>query len=79
MQGFLEDNSRVVGESEIYRGRKTVLLEQKYGTGLKLLRYVCLQFSSNGLAEVTGIFNNPKNQIKKQLADVAFKILKSKS
>ena len=42
VQKFLEEHSKVVGESQIYKGRKTVLLEQCYGEGLKTLRYVCL-------------------------------------
>ena len=29
IQGYLE-NSKVIGESQIYKGKKTVLLERKY-------------------------------------------------
>lgn len=44
VQKLLEENSRVVGESQIYNGRKTVLLEQKYGDSAKQIRYVALLF-----------------------------------
>ena len=33
IQGYLE-NSKVIGESQIYKGKKTVLLERKYSVML---------------------------------------------
>ena len=50
VQKVLEDNCRVVGESQIFESKKTVLLEQEYGETLNKVRYVALQFESTGLA-----------------------------
>ena len=67
VQKFLEEHSKVVGESQIYKGRKTVLLEQCYGEGLKTLRYLCLQFYSKGMAELVGVFVQPKKRMKEKM------------
>jgi len=42
VQRFLEENSQVIGESQIYKGKKTVLLEQEYGDNLEYVRMVAL-------------------------------------
>ena len=77
VQVLLEQNSRVVGESQIYKGRKTVLLEQRYGEGLRLLRYVTLQFAADGVAELVGIFDQPKAQLKKIVQQMAAMLVQS--
>ncbi len=71
VQKVLEDNCRVVGESQVYESKKTVLLEQEYGDTLNKSRFVALQFESNGLAQIVGIFNEPKAELKKVMAQFA--------
>lgn len=71
VQKLLEENSRVVGESQIYNGRKTVLLEQKYGDSAKQIRYVALLFQQNGIGQLVGIFDKPKVQMKEKIKKLA--------
>lgn len=67
VQDYLEKNSKVVGESQIYRGKKTVLLEQEYGDNGEKSKFVSLSFDSEGLANVVGIYDEFKHQMIKQL------------
>lgn len=48
-----------------------MLLEQEYGETLNKVRYVALCFGSDGLAQVVGIFNEPKAEMKKVMAQLA--------
>ena len=68
IQHHLEDNSRIVGESQIFNCCKTVLLEQRSGYGLKQVSYITLQFSQDGKAELAGIFPEPKKELKRKLS-----------
>ena len=63
----MEEDSKVVGESQIYRGYKTVLFEQEYGDGGDKERHVALQFDSHGDAEIAGIYTEFKDSMAKQL------------
>ena len=63
IQGYLED-SEVIGESQISNGKKNVLLYQKYGETKNQIRYICLQFSSDGLGELVGIYDQPYKNCK---------------
>lgn len=58
IQRYIEEHSKIVGESQIYRGNKTVLFEQKHGDELDKKRHIGLQFNSSGLATRAGIFND---------------------
>lgn len=71
VQRILEENTSVVGESQIFKGKKTVLLLQEYGETLEKERFVALQFNSEGLAELVGIFDEPYEQMKKVMAKFA--------
>ena len=64
VQRFLEQDSKVIGESQILRGKKTVLMEQEYGETLDKTRIVALQFNSVGEGIEIGIFDEFKEQIK---------------
>jgi hypothetical protein len=57
VQRLLDTKSKVIGESQIYKGVKTVLLEQAYGDTVELVRLVALQFDKTGLASVVGMFD----------------------
>ena len=59
IQVYLDQNSKIVGESQIYKGKKTVLLEQKDGEeSEKKTRYIALQFDSFGIGKLVGIYND---------------------
>lgn len=67
IQRYMEEDSKVVGESQIYRGHKTVLFEQEYGDGGDKERHVALQFDSHGDADIAGIYTQFKDDMAKQL------------
>ena len=60
-------NSTVVGESQIFRGNKTVLFEQEWGEENEKMRHIALLFDCNGNGEVVGLFNEFKQQMVEQL------------
>ena len=64
---YLEENSKIVGESQISLSKKIVLLEQAYGEELEKFRHVALQFNSLGKAQVVAIFDQYRDQIQKHL------------
>lgn len=49
----------MIGESQIYNGTKSVLLEQKYGPMKDKTQYLLLQFDTSGMAEIVGSFDEP--------------------
>lgn len=63
IQKYLDTNSSVVGESQITKGVKIVLLQQYYGENEEKSRLVALEFNKHGLAEVVGIFDEYKEKM----------------
>ena len=64
MQKILDEQSVVVGESQIIKGQKTVLLEQVQGENFEKTRHVALKFNFNGIAEIIGVFDEFKISFK---------------
>ena len=63
IQRVLEE-SNVIGESQIYNGRKGVLLEQKYGYPNPKTRILLLSFGTDGMAEIVGSYDQPNKKCK---------------
>lgn len=67
MQSLLEKSERVIGESQVFRGRKTVLLEDEFrdvnerGEDVEMVRHITLSFASNGIASTSGIYKDFKH------------------
>ena len=57
---YLEDAKRIIGESQVFNGKKTILLEQKYGDKDEKSRHITMQFSERGKAILFGVFNDFK-------------------
>ena len=57
----------MIGESQIYNGTKSVLLEQKHGEMKNKTQYIMLQFGTDGLAEIVGSYDEPQKQCKANL------------
>ena len=78
VQDQLEKSERVIGESQLYQGKKTVLLEDEYGENNEKVRHIALRFTKRGQASLVGIFEDFKLQIdaiflrRKQLIDKEF-------
>ena len=53
----------MVGESQISRGVKIVLLQQDYGENEEKSRLVALEFNKHGEAVVAGIFDEFKEKM----------------
>ena len=53
----------MVGESQITRGNKIVLLQQDYGENNEKSRLVALEFNKHGHADVVGIFDEYKEKM----------------
>ena len=64
---YLEENSTIIGESQISRSKKIVLLEQKYGVENEKSVIVALQFNSLGRAQVVATFDEYKEAMQGQL------------
>lgn len=60
---YLEENSTIIGESQISKGKKIVLLEQKYGVEAEKEVVVALQFNSLGKAQVIATFDEFKEEM----------------
>ena len=56
-----------MGESQIYMGKKTVLVRQMFGEDKDIERHIALQFDNRGLAKITGRFEQYKKQMYKIL------------
>ena len=46
IKDLLEHSEKVIGESQVFRGKKTVLLEDEFGENNEQVRHIALQFSS---------------------------------
>ena len=53
----------MIGESQLYQGKKTVLLEDEYGENNEKVRHIALRFTKRGQAILVGIFEDFKVQI----------------
>ena len=58
-----------MGESQIFRGKKHLILEDWYkdysgGIETDKVRFIALQFKHTGLAECVGIFDDYKAQMR---------------
>ena len=58
IQEMLEDSEYVIGESQMYRGRKTLLFEDQYGDSNEHLQHVTMQFTQDGAAKLVGVFQD---------------------
>ena len=65
VQELLEKSERVIAESQLYLGKKTVLLEDEYGEHNENMRHIGLQFNKHGYAQLVGIFEDYRKQIEK--------------
>ena len=65
----MDENSTVVGQSHIFRGRTNVLFEQEWGAEKEKTRHVAVRFDHAGNAQAVGIFNEFKRQMVEQLND----------
>ena len=63
IQDNLEKSERVIGESQLYMGKKTVLLEDEFGENNEYIRHIALRFSRRGEARLVGVFDDFKKQI----------------
>ena len=59
IQALLEKSTRFLGESQIFKGKKFLLLEEDYGEDARQeVRYVALQFEPTGKARCVGIYES---------------------
>lgn len=65
MQDQLEKSERVIGESQLYQGKKTVLLEDEYGENNDKVKHIALRFTRHGKAILVGVYEDFKQQINK--------------
>ena len=63
VQDLLEKCEKIIGESQIFRGKKYLILEDEYqDADLKdKVRFVALQFRYTGLAACVGIYEDYKD------------------
>ena len=67
VQRYLEENSTIIGESQINRSKKIILLEQRYGVELEFSVIVALEFNQLGKAQVLATFDQYKETMQGQL------------
>ena len=60
----MEKSERVIGESQLYQGKKTVLLEDEYGENNEKMRHIALRFTKRGAATLVGVFDDYEKQLK---------------
>ena len=77
---ILDDNSKVVGESQILQGRKIILLKEQFGVesevgehqdDKKKERHIALHYDQEGYATIVGIFNDFKQEMSTKLDQFA--------
>ena len=53
----------MIGESQLYQGKKTIFLEDEYGENKDKVRHIALRFTKRGKATLVGVYEDFKQQI----------------
>jgi len=61
---LFETKSKIVGESHIFEGKKTILIEKKVGKNLDKKLHIALEFDSQGQARVVGTIKKVYKEMK---------------